>query len=171
MGSAHGRGEERRPVDEPEAESATGSPSVRPIEDRLQDRLERAQTIFEGQLGGLLKQLRTPLKQVEEWVNRGDLQTVVDQLQEKAHRAQEEVERRLHALDEVRQGLEVHVRKQLEELKREREDLNERAAAAAESETVPRPEPAAPQPPRTRVAGPPKSKKARTKKTPKTSGH
>jgi hypothetical protein len=73
----------------------------------------------ERKLSELLDQLKSPLKQVQEWVNGGQLQSVVGELQEKAGRAQEQVERRLQALDEVRQGLQVHVKKQLEELKRE----------------------------------------------------
>jgi len=73
----------------------------------------------ERKLSELLDQLQSPLKQVQEWVNGGQLQSVVDELQKKAERAQEKVERRLQALDEVAQGLQVHVKKQLEELKRE----------------------------------------------------
>ena len=171
-------GERRSPEEieaEPTNESVTRSTSPHPVEGRLQDRLEQAQTVFEGQLTGLLKQLRTPLKQVEEWVNRGDLQSVVDQLQEKAHRAQEEVERRLHALDEVRQGLEVHVKKQLEEFRRDRQDLTERAEAAtpevADPEPPPRTAPAAKTPPPAKTTNTAKTKKPRAKKPPKSSEH
>ena len=171
MESKQGINGERRSPQEPEAaprkDPVTGSANVHPMEERLHDRLEQAQTAFEGQLSGLLKQLRTPLKQVEEWVNRGDLQSVVDQLQEKAHRAQEEVERRLHALDEVRQGLEVHVRKQLDEFKRERQDLTERAGVAGPEAATPEP-PLAPAP-AAKTTSTPKAKKPRAKKTPKTS--
>ncbi|HEX8098689.1 MAG TPA: hypothetical protein VF660_00630 [Actinomycetota bacterium] len=177
MESTHGTGGERRSPEGPEPgptnESRTAGPAnVRPIEERLHERLGRAQTSFEGQLSGLLKQLRTPLKQVEEWVSRGDLQSVVDQLQEKAQRAQEEVERRLHALDEVRQGLEVHVRKQLEEFRRERQDVPDGPQPAAA-------EPAGPQavvpvavPPETapKTTAGPKTKKPRARKPQKSPG-
>ena len=69
---------------------------------------------FDREVSSLLDFLQTPIKQVQQWVSSGQLQSTIEYLQEKAERAQEGVERRLHALDEVRQGVQSHVKKQLD---------------------------------------------------------
>ncbi len=73
----------------------------------------------EQQLSSLLGYLQTPIKQMQDWVSSGQLQSTIENLQERAERAQEGVERRLRALNEVRQGVQIHVKKQIEGYQRE----------------------------------------------------
>ena len=83
------------------------------------------------------------MKQMQEWVSGGQLQSTIENLQEHAERAQEGVERRLRALSEVRQGLEIHVRKQLEAYRREKDELARHAeTATVEDATADEPVPA-----------------------------
>ncbi len=97
----------------------------------------------ERQFSSLLEYLQTPLKQAQEWVSGGQLQSTIEHLQEQAERAQEGVERRLRALGEVREGLEIHVRKQLEAYRRQRDALVRQAESAPAEEHSP-PEPVLP---------------------------
>jgi hypothetical protein len=78
----------------------------------------------------LLGYLQTPIKQMQEWVSSGQLQSTIEHLQEQAERAQEGVERRLRALNEVRQGMQIHMKKQLEAYQRDKEELMRRAETA-----------------------------------------
>ena len=122
----------------------------------------------ERQVSNLLEYLQGPIKQVQEWVGGGELQSKIEHLQEQAGRAQEGVERRLRALGEVRQGLEVHVRKQLEAYRREKKELIQRAEDASVEE------PAAPPPAAARKAsnqtGPPVPARPKTKPAAKKTG-
>ena len=101
------------------------------------DRKESETGPVERQVSSLLEYLQTPIKQMQEWVSGGQLQSTIEHLQEQAERAQEGVERRLRALSEVRQGLEIHVRKQLEAYRREKDELAQRAETATAGEAVP----------------------------------
>jgi hypothetical protein len=74
------------------------------------------------QVSNLLGYLQGPIKQVQEWVNSGQLQSTIEHLQEQAGRAQEGVERRLRALNEVRQGMQIHMKKQIEAYQRQMEE-------------------------------------------------
>ena len=89
------------------------------------------------QVSNLLGFLQGPIKQVQEWVNSGQLQSTIEQLQEQAGRAQEGVERRLRALNEVRQGMEIHVKKQFEAYQQEKKELIRRAERATGEPTTP----------------------------------
>jgi hypothetical protein len=110
----------------------------------------------EQQVSNLLGYLRTPIKQVQEWVNSGQFQSTIENLQGQAERAQEGVERRLRALNEVRQGVQIHVKKQLEAYQQQgRQETTDPAPA-------PQPEPEATRQPRPKAKGP--GKKARGKK-------
>ena len=91
----------------------------------------------ERQVSNLLGYLQTPIKQVQEWASGGQFQSTIEHLQEQAERAQEGVERRLRALKEVRQGLEIHVKKQLDAYRHEKEELTRRAERASTGEPRP----------------------------------
>ena len=90
---------------------------------------ERRKSV-EQQVSTLLGYLQTPIKQMQNWVDSGQLQSTIDNLQGRAERAQEEVERGLRALNEVRQGVQTHFKKQIEDSERERTERRKRLDAA-----------------------------------------
>ncbi len=119
------------------------------------------------QVSSLLGFLQTPIKQMQEWVSSGQLQSTIDQLQEQAERAHEGVERRLRALNEVRQGMQIHMKKQLEAYQRDKEELTRRAESA---ESAPPPErPAADVKPqaKSKPKGRPAAKRSAAKNNPR----
>ncbi len=85
----------------------------------------------EQQVSSLLGYLQTPIKQMQNWVSSGQLQSTIDNLQERAERAQEGVERRLRALNEVRQGVQSHVKKQIEGYERRNAEQPEQPDSAS----------------------------------------
>jgi hypothetical protein len=98
------------------------------------------------QMSNLLGYLQGPIKQVQEWVSSGQLQSTIEQLQEQAGRAQEGVERRLRALNEVRQGVQIHVKRQLEAYQQQarQETADPAAPPQAEATSQPKPKPKGP---------------------------
>jgi hypothetical protein len=94
---------------------------------------------FERQVSSLLDYLQTPIKQVQQWVSSGQLQSTIEHLQEKAGQAQEGVERSLRALDEVRQGVQIHVKKQLDAYQQQSQERSPESARSAEAEAPSRP--------------------------------
>lgn len=125
----------------------------------------------ERQVSYLLGYLQGPIKHVQDWVSGGQLQSTIENLQEHAERAQEGVGRRLRAWGEVRQGLEIHVRKQLEayrkgqeELAQDAEDTAVEESTAAEPAPGPRASNEPKRPPQARTSkARPAAKKAGTK--------
>jgi hypothetical protein len=81
-------------------------------------------------VSSLLGYLQAPIKQAQEWVSSGQAQSRIEQLQKQAERAQEGVERGLRVLNEVRQGVQTHVKKQIEDYQREKTENRERLDAA-----------------------------------------
>ncbi|HEX2069936.1 MAG TPA: hypothetical protein VHH54_07010 [Actinomycetota bacterium] len=98
---------------------------------------------FDREVSSLLDFLQTPIKQVQEWVSSGQLQTTIENLQEKAERAQEGVERRLRALDEVRQGVQSHVRKQMDAYQQQSQQRSAEPAPPVTAKASSRPRPKA----------------------------
>ncbi len=98
----------------------------------------------EEQVSSLLGYLQTPIKQMQNWVSSGQAQSTIEQLQKQAERAQEGVERRLRALNEVRQGVRTHVKKQMEDYEREKTEHRERLDAAIARVLPPPAEPSGP---------------------------
>ncbi len=98
---------------------------------------------FDREESSLLDFLQTPIKQVQQWVSSGQLQSTIENLQEKAERAQEGVERRLRALDEVRQGVQSHVKKQLDAYQQQSKQQSAAPTPPVEPEATSRPRPKA----------------------------
>jgi hypothetical protein len=94
-------------------------------------------------VGSLLDFLQTPIKQVQQWLGSGQLQSTIENLQEKAERAQEGVERGLRALDEIRQGVQSHVKKQLDAYQQQTQQQSVAPAPPVEPEATSRPRPKA----------------------------
>jgi hypothetical protein len=89
---------------------------------------------FEREVGSLLDFLQTPISRVQQWLSSGQLQSTIENLQEKAERAQEGVGRGLRALDEVRQGVQSHVKKQLDAYQQQSQQRSTEPAPPVEAE-------------------------------------
>ncbi|HEX2089919.1 MAG TPA: hypothetical protein VHI54_08350 [Actinomycetota bacterium] len=122
---------------------------------------ERRKSV-EQQVSTLLGYLQTPIKQMQNWVDSGQLQSTIDNLQERAERAQEGVERGLRALNEVRQGVQTHLKKQIEDYEREKTERRERLEAAIAQVLSPPAE--SPQTSSSEGSAPPKAKGSSRKK-------
>ena len=116
----------------------------------------------ERQVSSLFDYLQSPINRMQQWVSSGQLQSTIEQLQERA--AQLDVGRRLRALDEVRQGVQIHVKKQLEAYQQQNQEQSRVQAPPVQADAPPVQAEATPQPkpkPKPKTS----AKKARGKKT------
>ena len=95
----------------------------------------------ERQVSSLFDYLQSPINRVQQWVSSGQLQSTIEHLQERAGRAQVDVGRRLRALDEVRQGVQIHVKKQLEAYQQQSQEQGRDQAPPVQAEATPQPKP------------------------------
>ena len=96
---------------------------------------------FDRQVSSLLDYLQSPINRVQQWVSSGQFQSTIEHLQERAERAQEDVGRRLRALDEVRQGVQIHVKKQLEAYQQQSQEQSPDQAPTVQAEATPQRKP------------------------------
>lgn len=97
---------------------------------------DSAENSFERRVSSLFGYLQVPIKQAQEWATGGQLESAMERLQAQAERAQEGVERRLRELNEVRRGVETHVKKRLEAYQREWSEEAEEPPESAVSAVI-----------------------------------